>query len=67
MFNIVIDTNTLISALGWKKGNPRKVFEKCLFEECKLIESRNLIEEFTSVTKRSKFNFISEEEKQEFL
>jgi len=67
MVNIVLDTNALISALGWKKGNPRRIFEKCLFGEYRLVESRNLIEEFTSVMKRPKFDFISEEEKQEFL
>lgn len=28
--NLVIDTSTLISAIGWKKGKPRKILNLCL-------------------------------------
>ena len=67
MIKAVLDTNTHISALGWKDGNPRKVLELCIIGRCKLIESISLIREFISVISRSKFNFITEEEKNQFL
>ena len=67
MIRLVLDTTTLISALGWKDGNPRKVFELCLDAKCCLIESPDLIKEFISVISRPKFNFISKEEKNEFI
>ena len=67
MVKVVLDTNTIISALGWKDGNPRKVLELCIFGACNLVESINLIKEFISVISRHKFNFITEEEKSQFL
>ncbi len=67
MLKIVIDTNTLISALGWKEGNPRKIIELCIKGKCLLITSPELINEFYSVINRPKFNFISKEEKNQFL
>ena len=67
MVKVVLDTNTLISALGWKKGNPRIIFQHCLSEKNTLVESKDLIKEFLLVINRPKFDFISKEEKQEFL
>jgi len=67
MIKIVLDTNTLISAIGWKEGKPRKVFEGCLSGKYRLIESTDLIKEFLKVMKRPKFDFISEEEVQTFV
>jgi|SRR3989338_8479901 len=67
MIRAVIDTNTLISALGWKEGNPRKVLELCILGKCRLMESLDLIKEFVSVISRHKFNFIAVEEKNQFL
>ena len=67
MARVVLDTNNLISALGWKKGNPRIIFQQCLSGKNILVESKNLIKEFLLVINRPKFNFISKEEKQEFL
>lgn len=67
MIRLVLDTNILISALGWKEGNPRKIFEGCLFGKYRLIESMDLIREFLDVFERDKFSFISEEDKQEFI
>ena len=60
MVKVVLDTNTHISALGWKDGNPRRVLELCILGKCKLIESIDLIKEFVSVISRPKFNFINE-------
>ena len=67
MIRLVLDTSTLISALGWKKGNPRKIFEDCLSGKYQLIESIDLINEFLKVFNRDKFSFISKEDKQEFI
>ena len=67
MTKIVLDTNNLISAIGWKKGNPRKIFEDCLFGKHNLIESPDLLREFLKVIKRPKFSFIYEEEIQTFV
>ena len=64
---VVLDTTTLISALGWKHGNPRKVFDLCVHDKYKLIESLDLIKEFILVINRPKFDFISVEYKNEFL
>lgn len=67
MIRVVLDTSILISALGWKKGNPRKIFEGCLSGEYQLIESMDLIKEFLEVFQRDKFSFIAGEDKQEFI
>lgn len=64
---IVIDTNTLISALGWRLGKPRKIFDKCVAGELKLLQSKSLIEEFEKVINRPKFAFIPENLKIEFM
>ena len=67
MIKIVIDTNTLISALGWKESKPRMIFNQCILGEYRLVESLEMIKEFISVISRDKFSFITEEEKNEFL
>jgi len=67
MIRLVLDTNVLISALGWKDGNPRKIFEGCISGKYQLIESIDLIREFLDVFNRNKFSFISKEDKQEFV
>ena len=64
---IVLDTNTLISAIGWKDSKPREIFDGCLTERYELMESIDLLKEFLKVIQRSKFDFISEEDKKEFL
>ena len=46
MARVVLDTNNLTSALGWKKGNPRIIFQHCLSGKNTLVESKNLIKEF---------------------
>jgi len=45
---VFLDTNILISALGWK-GKPRVVFEKCVHGELALVTSPNQIEELKRV------------------
>ena len=67
MIKIVLDTNTLISALGWKDGSPRKVFDLCLEGDFVLTTSKDIIEEFAEVITRPKFSFLTEQEKNEFI
>ena len=67
MAKVVLDTNILISALGWKSGVPRIVFEECLQDHHTLLESSALLSELGDVLRRPKFSFLSDEEKLEFL
>ena len=62
---VVIDTNILISALGWK-GKPNEIFRKVLDEEFELIISRKQIEELKEVMNYPKFSF-AEEQKSRFI
>jgi uncharacterized protein len=67
MARIVLDTNTLISALGWKEGTARRAFEQCLHDENTLLGSPALLSELEDVLRRPKFSFLTDEEKLEFL
>jgi len=67
MIKIVMDTNALISALGWKKGNERKVLDMCLSERILLVLSQPIVDELVDVLKRPKFDFIPSQRKGEFL
>lgn len=58
---IVLDTNILISALGWKGGNEYKILKKCFNKELELLFSSEILEEFIKVAKRPKFEFSLEE------
>lgn len=62
---VFLDTNVLISALGWK-GKPRVIFEKCLHGELELVTSPNQIDELKRVMDYPKFNF-TEEQKARFI
>ena len=57
---VFLDTNILISALGWK-GKPRVIFEKCLHGELELVTSPNQIEELKRVMDYPKFSFTEEQ------
>ena len=57
---VLLDTNILISALGWS-GKPKVIFEKCLQEELELVASPNQIEELKRVMDYPKFNFTEEQ------
>ena len=65
MIRIVLDTNTIISAIGWKHSKPRRILEACLSGKYLLVESSGLLKEFVAVMERPKFGFISEEQKKE--
>jgi putative PIN family toxin of toxin-antitoxin system len=62
----VLDTNLLISAVGWK-GKPRAILDLCIDNKLKLIESPQLIDEFIDVINRPKFSFIEPEVKIEII
>ncbi|WP_455392393.1 putative toxin-antitoxin system toxin component, PIN family [[Eubacterium] cellulosolvens] len=62
MHKIVFDTNTLVSAVGWK-GAPRKIFDLCVDNKLKIITSNEIIDEFIEVIFRPKFNFIHDDVK----
>ena len=62
---IVLDTNVLISAFGWKR-KPRVIFEKILNEEFELIISKKQLRELYRVLSYPKFNF-KEEQKLRFM
>jgi len=59
MIKVVLDTNELISAIGWKDGKPRKILDKCIEGKYILLESVDLLKEFLKVIQRRKFSFIS--------
>ncbi len=62
---VFLDTNILISALGWK-GKSRVIFEKCLHGELALVTSPSQIEELKRVMDYPKFSF-TEEQKATFI
>ena len=62
---IVVDSNILISALGWK-GYPRRLFEKIIDKKVELFISPEIIKEVRRVMNYPKFGF-TEEEKTKFL
>lgn len=62
---VVLDTNILISALGWK-GNPRNIFNKAIDGEFELVLSHKQLSELLRVLSYPKFKFSSEQ-KDRFL
>lgn len=57
---IVLDTNILISALGWD-GKPKEIFRKILNGEFELIISNKQLEELHRVMDYPKFKFTNEQ------
>lgn len=53
---VVLDTNVLVSALGWN-GPERQVYELCLQGELQLYISRPMLEELLRVLDYPKFGF----------
>lgn len=62
---IVIDTNNLISALGWE-GNSREIVRKAVDSEFSLFISLKQMSEIERVMNYPKFRF-TEEQKMQFL
>ncbi|MBI2584078.1 MAG: putative toxin-antitoxin system toxin component, PIN family [Candidatus Aenigmarchaeota archaeon] len=59
-----LDTNILISALGWE-GNPRQVVRKIISGDCELVISKEQFNELSRVLDYPKFQF-TEEQKSRF-
>jgi len=57
---VLLDTNILISALGWS-GKPKVIFEKCLHEELELVTSSDQIDELKKAMDYPKFSFTQEQ------
>ena len=57
---IVLDTNVLVSALGWN-GKPKKVFNKILNKEFDLIISKEQLDELKKVLNYPKFEFTNDQ------
>lgn len=62
---IILDTNILISALGWK-GNPQIIFDRVIVGEFELILSYKQLNELLRVMRYPKFKF-TDEQKDRFL
>ena len=60
----VLDTNILISALGWK-GNPNQVFDRIVKREVELVISDKQFNELSEALDYPKFQF-TEEQKDRF-
>lgn len=63
---IVLDTNVLVSALGWE-GIPGSIFEACVKGSFTLLLSPAIFDELKTILARHKFDFIPDEEKAIFL
>lgn len=66
MIKAVIDTSTLISALGWE-GKPQQIFSYCLNKGLQIVISPEILEEVREVLFRKKFAFIDSDKKNEFI
>ena len=62
---VVLDTNILISALGWV-GNPNTIVRLAVDKKIKLAISMDIIEEFKETAREPEFKF-SEEDISDFI
>ncbi|MDN5344028.1 MAG: uncharacterized protein PWQ18_139 [Clostridia bacterium] len=58
MKKIVLDTNVLVSAIGWG-GPPGRILEACLYGKLKLYISPALLDELSEVLARPKLKVIA--------
>lgn len=63
---VVLDTNVLVSALGWK-GNTGKILDWIIEGKLVLVTSPSIIDEFKEVIFEQKFKFIPAQEKINFI
>lgn len=57
---VVLDTNILISALGWK-GKPKQILQECLSGNLELITSKEQLEELERIMNYPKFKFTDKQ------
>jgi putative PIN family toxin of toxin-antitoxin system len=62
---VVLDTNVLVSALGWK-GSPYQVFRRCIDGQCQIFISPALIRETARVLTYPKLG-VNDAQRDEFL
>ena len=62
---VVLDTNILVSSLGWLQGNPHKILEKVIDGDIELLISNAQFEELSRVLEYPKLKF-KEKQKTEF-
>jgi len=63
---VVLDTNVIVSGLGWK-GKSQKILIHCLDGRFKLVTSPEIIKEIKAVIFRPKFDFITEDKKNDLI
>jgi uncharacterized protein len=63
---IVLDTNILISAIGWG-GKTGKILEFCIEKKLNLFLSNKILFEVNKVLSRKKFDKIESKHKKEFI
>lgn len=66
MLRVVLDTNILVSGIGWN-GPPGRIVEKWMAGKLVLIESPALLQEFQMVIRDDKFGFLDSEDIEEFF
>lgn len=66
MLRVVLDTNVLISAVGWR-GSPRKALALSIEGRVELMQTKETLKELERVLQRPRFNFIPAEKKQKLL
>lgn len=67
MLRVVLDTNSLVSALI-TRGKPRELFRKIIDEKLALVISNQIIQEFKRVMKRPKFKrYVDSSDVDEFV
>jgi putative PIN family toxin of toxin-antitoxin system len=57
---VILDTNILVSALGWEKGNSHKILQKVIDRELELFISHEQFEEISRVLDYPKLKFAEE-------
>ena len=58
---VTLDTNILVSALGWEKGNPHRILQKVIDGNLELFISHDQFEELSRVLDYPKLKFTEEQ------
>jgi len=66
MLRVVLDTNILVSGIGWP-GFPGRLVDEWIDGRFTLVESPNLLGEFRRVIKDEKFAFLDQDDVDEFF
>ena len=66
MIKVILDTNTIISGLGWE-GSSQQIMNRFLNDEFKIVISPEILKEVENVLFRDKFSFIDKSKKEEFI